>query len=59
MGCSQSDEANDPSKNPNLPHHSPGAMYQSGVHSPENFAITIIGNTSVQGLVLGFSGKEF
>ncbi len=34
-------------------------MYQSGVHSPQNFAITMVGNTSVQGLVLGFSGGSF
>ena len=64
MGCNQSGDANDPT-NPTLMRSSSGLingggkMNQSGVHSPNNFVVTMIGSTSVHGMVLGFSGDSF
>lgn len=65
MGCNQSNDANDPANKPTLMRNSsriisapnaPGKMYESGIHSPQNFALAMIGNTSTNGLILGFSG---
>lgn len=65
MGCNQSDNTNEPVNNSTLMRNSsgitnpPGHMNQSGEHSPNNFLISMIGNTSVHGLILGFSGDSF
>lgn len=61
MGCSQSNDAADPlQKNPsNSPNKATVPQYTNTHHEPEEFLITMIGNTTTNGLVLGFTHEAF
>jgi len=71
MGCFQSNEANDPlPKMPTLQtsgtrtlqtqlHQSSPVSQYVAQTSNQNMVITMIGNTSVQSMVLGFTGTDF
>ena len=65
MGCNQSSEGEEPVPNPTLARNTSGILNQSELRkstvnpSPEDFAITMVGNTSAHSLVLGFSGEGF
>lgn len=61
MGCNQSNDASDPLPNNAItsPKKSQIITKPSTQHSPEDFLITMIGNTATNGLILGFTPSAF
>jgi hypothetical protein len=59
MGCNQSNDASDPLQKNITPLRSQFTAKTSSQHSPEDFLITMIGNTTTNGLILGFTPSAF
>lgn len=58
MGCNQSTSGQDPVM-PSSPNRNPLPKANTMHHSPEDFIIIMIGNTTASSLVLGFTKDAF